>query len=69
MPLLLIDAAARAHRAEQVRYALLVDAKDDTAAAFYCRYGFAPYASNPRILFLPLATAASLFDAPHRGTP
>ena len=58
--LLLMDAAARAHRADQANYALLVDAKDDAAAAFYRHYGFAPYASNPRILFLPLATATRL---------
>jgi ribosomal protein S18 acetylase RimI-like enzyme len=56
--LLLIDAAARAHRAEQANYALLVDAKDDTAAAFYRHYGFTAFASQPRVLFLPLATAA-----------
>jgi ribosomal protein S18 acetylase RimI-like enzyme len=60
--LLLMDAAARAHRADQANYALLVDAKDDAAAAFYRHYGFAAYASNPRILFLPLATATRLLD-------
>lgn len=64
--LLLMDAAARANRAEQANYALLVDAKDDTAVGFY-RYGFTPYVSNPRILFLPLATATSLPEAPNRG--
>ena len=62
--LLLMDAAARAHRADQANYALLVDAKDDTAAAFYRHHGFTAYASNPRILFLPLATAARLLDHP-----
>ncbi|HEV2334301.1 MAG TPA: GNAT family N-acetyltransferase [Stellaceae bacterium] len=66
--LLLMDAAARADRAEQANYALLVDAKDDAAVDFYRRYGFTAYASNPRILFLPLATATSLLEAPSRKT-
>jgi ribosomal protein S18 acetylase RimI-like enzyme len=60
--LLLFDAAARAYRADQANYALLVDAKDETASAFYRRYGFAPYASNPLILFLPLATAVQAIE-------
>jgi hypothetical protein len=51
--LLLMDAAARAHRAEQANFALLVDAKDDRAASFYERYGFVRFSGNPRILFLP----------------
>jgi ribosomal protein S18 acetylase RimI-like enzyme len=38
-------------------FALLVDAKNDQAAAFYQRYGFRPIASQPLTLFLPLATA------------
>jgi ribosomal protein S18 acetylase RimI-like enzyme len=55
--LLLMDAAARAHRTEQANYALLVDAKDEAAVAFYRHYGFTAFASQPRVLFLPLATA------------
>ncbi|HEX3952631.1 MAG TPA: GNAT family N-acetyltransferase [Stellaceae bacterium] len=58
--LLLIDAAARAHRAEQANFAMLVDAKNEAAVAFYRHFGFVPFADNPRILFLPLATAARL---------
>jgi predicted GNAT family N-acyltransferase len=38
-------------------FALLVDAKNDLAAAFYRRYGFRSIADRPRTLFLPLATA------------
>src|SRR5580704_5944368 len=38
-------------------FALLVDAKNDQAAAFYQRYGFRPIVSKPRTLFLPLVTA------------
>lgn len=66
--LLLMDAAARAARAEQANCALLVDAKDDAAVGFYQRYGFTAYPSNPRILLLPLATATSLLGTPGRET-
>jgi ribosomal protein S18 acetylase RimI-like enzyme len=55
-----MDAAARALRAEQANFTLLVDAKDETAAAFYRHHGFTAFASDPHILFLPLATAAKL---------
>jgi ribosomal protein S18 acetylase RimI-like enzyme len=34
-----------------------VDAKNDQAVAFYQRFGFRVFASQPRTLFLPLATA------------
>jgi hypothetical protein len=37
-------------------YALVVDAKDDTAAKFYRHHGFLETASEPLTLFLPLAT-------------
>jgi ribosomal protein S18 acetylase RimI-like enzyme len=60
--LLLWDATARALRAEQANFTLLVDAKDDAAAAFYRHYGFVPFATAPRVLFLPLATAAKIID-------
>jgi ribosomal protein S18 acetylase RimI-like enzyme len=60
--LLLWDAAARALRAEQANFTLLVDAKDDAAVAFYQHYGFVPFATAPRVLFLPLATAAKIID-------
>jgi GNAT superfamily N-acetyltransferase len=60
--LLLIDAARRALRAEQANFSLLVDAKDDTAAAFYRHHGFLAFAGNPRMLFLPLATVARMLE-------
>jgi ribosomal protein S18 acetylase RimI-like enzyme len=60
--ILVMDAAARALRAEQANFALLVDAKDESAAAFYRHHGFAALASRPHTLFLPLATAAKLID-------
>ncbi len=40
--------------------ALLVDAKDDQAVAFYRHHGFHPLASHPRTLFLPIATAKDI---------
>jgi len=33
--------------------ALLVDAKNDQAAAFYRRYGFRPLADSPKAVFPP----------------
>lgn len=35
-------------------YALIVDAKDDAAKAFYEHYGFVPCVDQPRTLYLPL---------------
>jgi len=52
---LLWDAATRAARSEVMVYALVVDAKDDSAEAFYRHHGFAFYGSRPRKLILPLA--------------
>ena len=37
-------------------YALVVDAKSQTAQAFYEHYGFIPCLDNPMTLFLPLGT-------------
>jgi hypothetical protein len=52
-----IDAAARAARSDPAIFALIVDAKDDRAAAFYEHLQFRRFASRPMTLFLPLATA------------
>jgi GNAT superfamily N-acetyltransferase len=57
---LLADALARALRAEIPAIALIVDAKDDKAAAFYGHHGFIALQSDPLTPFLPLATAAGL---------
>ena len=54
---LLMNAADRAVRSDAAAFALLVDAKNDQAVAFYERYGFRTLATHPRTLFLPLATA------------
>jgi GNAT superfamily N-acetyltransferase len=55
---LLLDAVHRVVRASQALavHAVVVDAMSEGAAAFYARYGFRPFMSMPRRLFLPLAT-------------
>jgi GNAT superfamily N-acetyltransferase len=53
---LLADALDRAVRAEIAAYALIVDAKDKPAAAFYLHHGFLALPQTPLTLFLPLAT-------------
>ena len=57
---LLADAALRALKAAPASYTLLVDAKDEQAIDFYQRHGFRRLKSQPRTLFLPLATAATV---------
>ena len=53
---LLWDAAQRAVRSEVVVFALVVDAKDDAAAAFYRHHGFVVFGDRPQQQFvLPLA--------------
>lgn len=47
---LLADALARAARSEVAAYALLVDAKDQTAAEFYRHYGFISFPNSPQSL-------------------
>jgi len=53
---LLSDALLRAGRADMGVFALIVDAKDDKAQAFYAHYGFDTFA--PRQLFMPLASSS-----------
>jgi ribosomal protein S18 acetylase RimI-like enzyme len=53
---LLYDALRRAARSEIAAFALVVDAKDDQAAAFYRHHGFMELSESPLALFLPLAT-------------
>jgi GNAT superfamily N-acetyltransferase len=54
---LLADAALRVLRSDTKAFALIVDAIDQNAVAFYELQGFRPFASRPMTLFLPLATA------------
>jgi ribosomal protein S18 acetylase RimI-like enzyme len=56
--LMLFDAFSRALRSEIATFALLVDAKDAAAQAFYARYGFMTLTAGR--LFLPLAEIARL---------
>ena len=51
---LLADALDRAARSEIAAYALMVDAKDDVAAAFYRHHGFIARPDSRLALFLPL---------------
>jgi GNAT superfamily N-acetyltransferase len=55
---LLVDAIARTLRAELMAFAIVVDAKDDAAVAFYRHHGFVAFTSKPTALYLPLAEAA-----------
>ena len=59
---LLLNAIRRVVRAGDVVgvYAIVVDAKNDGALAFYERYGFRSFPSTARRLFLPLATLEKL---------
>ncbi|MFZ1104311.1 MAG: GNAT family N-acetyltransferase [Hyphomicrobiaceae bacterium] len=55
---LVLDAVERALRSEIAAFAIVVDAKDDAAVAFYKRHGFVTFASAPMSLYLPLAEVA-----------
>jgi ribosomal protein S18 acetylase RimI-like enzyme len=54
---LIMDAVVRAARAEPAIFALIVDAKNESAAAFYEHLQFRRFNSRPATLFLPVATA------------
>ncbi len=60
--MLLLDAMRRVlwAAASLAVHALVVDAKNDSAQAFYERYGFKSFASAPRRLFLPVETIEKL---------
>lgn len=55
---LLVDSIKRVQSASATIgvYALLVDAKDEPAKAFYLKYGFIPLSDKPMTLFLPLSS-------------
>lgn len=61
---LLMDALNRILLATQTLavHALIVDAKDDAAAAFYGKYGFISFTGGGRRLFLPVATIQKLIE-------
>lgn len=56
---LLADALDRCVRSEIAAYAMVVDAKDESAAAFYRHHGLITLPDQAHILFLPLTSARS----------
>lgn len=52
---LLADAMARAAHSGVGAFALVVDAKDRGAGAFYAYHGFLPFPKEPLVFFFPLA--------------
>ena len=60
---ILLDAMAKIleQSTKIATYALIVDAKDAQAAAFYARYDFVAFTGNALRLFLPVSTIAQLF--------
>jgi ribosomal protein S18 acetylase RimI-like enzyme len=55
--LMLMDAAYRSMQDAAAAYAILVDAKNETAVEFYRRFGFRQFSERRMSLFLPLAKA------------
>ena len=53
---LIIDAAKRAATSDAAIFAMIVEAKEETAKAFYEHLGFVCFRSKPMSLYLPLAT-------------
>jgi len=62
---LLMDAMYRTLLATQVMavHAMVVDAKDASAAKFYRKYGFIAFPNNTQRLFLPMATIRQLQES------
>lgn len=61
---LLLDALQRSLSlaADLGIYAVVVEAKDDSAASFYKRYGFVSLLDDPFHLYLPIATIEKILD-------
>jgi ribosomal protein S18 acetylase RimI-like enzyme len=64
---LLADGLERAARSEIAAFALMVDAKDEPAAAFYRQHGFIALPDTLLSLFLPLASVKLSRGAPNSG--
>ncbi len=58
---LLADALFRAVRSEIASFAVIVDAKDESAKRFYERESFLPLPNQPMKLFRPMADIEKLF--------
>lgn len=59
---LLGDALHRAARSEIASFAMIVDAKDESARRFYERESFLPFPDQPMKLFRPMTDIRRLFD-------
>jgi GNAT superfamily N-acetyltransferase len=59
---LLADALYRAARSEIASFAVIVDAKDESARRFYERESFLPFPDQPMKLFRPMVDIRRLFD-------
>ena len=59
---LLADALYRVARSEIASFAVIVDAKDDSARRFYERESFLALPDQPKKLFRPMADIRRLFD-------
>jgi ribosomal protein S18 acetylase RimI-like enzyme len=57
-----IDAVRRAADADPAIFALVVDAKDEAAVAFYEHLEFRRFISRPMSLYIPIATALKAVD-------
>ncbi len=58
---LLADALYRAVRSEIASFAVIVNAKDESAKCFYEREGFVPFLDQPLKLFCPMSDIEALF--------
>jgi ribosomal protein S18 acetylase RimI-like enzyme len=65
---LLADALDRTARSEIAAHALMVDAKDEKAAAFYHHHGFIALPSLPLTLFITMTTALASQHKSNFGT-
>ncbi len=64
---LLGDALLRSSRSEIAAFALMVDAKDNSAAAFYQHHGFIALPASPLTLLLPLSTSSAAHKSHRSG--
>jgi hypothetical protein len=64
---LIADAIIRTESFRIGAYALIVDAEDERASAFYAANGFASIPDEARRMFLPMATALQLLEGERRG--
>lgn len=60
---LLVDALRRSLMSEIAAAAVVVDAKNETAQAFYEYHRFIPFASQPQRLYLPMTLIAKQFGS------